>query len=249
MIRTLLTGLFLALQTSLALGQGTPAPSASGPWQSVFFDSPGKALPLLTAAAIRHSQELKAMEFDKALSQQNIKLAKKAILNSVALNANYNYGNLASIALNNPDNRSQFTTFSSARYSAGASFSMPIGQVVSRGNLVKKEQLNYQRDEALRQERENQLRQQIITLYQNVLLARKVFTLQQEAYVNMRTNYQLAEKQFRQGQSTLQELSGANGQLTGVAVAQESAHSQYDTAFMLLEEVVGEKISTLMTAP
>jgi outer membrane protein TolC len=118
---------------------------------------------------------------------------------------------------------------------------------VSRGNTIKREQLNLERSEAIRKDRENQIRQEIIPLYQNVRLARKVFTLQQEALVNVRTNYQLAEKQFRQGQLTLQELSSVNSQLTSASVAMESARSQYDTAFMTLEEVVGAKISTLMT--
>jgi outer membrane protein TolC len=99
----------------------------------------------------------------------------------------------------------------------------------------------------VRRERENLLRQQLIPLYQNVLLARKVLTLQQEAHVNALTSQKLAEKQFRQGQLSLQEFSAAGSQLTAVSVAQETARTQYDTAFLLLEEVVGAKISTLMT--
>ena len=247
MYRVFLFGILLVAPTTRALAQDKP--SASESWQSIFFDSPTRALPLLTAAAMQHSAELKGLEIDKALNQQDLKLARKVILNSLSLGAGYNYGNQASIALSNPNNPNQFTTFSSSRYQTGATFALPIGQVASRGNLIAKEKLNYQRSEAARQAHENLLRQQIITLYQNVVLARKVFTLQQEAFVNTRTNYQLAEKQFRQGQATLQELSGANGVLTAGSVAQESARNQYDTTFMLLEEVVGVKISTLMTAP
>lgn len=244
MMKRLLTGLLLAFSHSLVLGQGRPAPTET--WQNVFFDSPTRAVPLLTAAAIQHSAELKALELDKSLNREDEKLARKAILNSVVLGAAYMYGNQASIALANPENPNQFTTFSSGRYQAGVNFALPIGQVASRGNMIKREQLNFQRSEAVRQERENLIRQQVIQLYQNVVLARKVFVLQQEALVNTRTNYQLAEKQFRQGQITLQDLSAANGQLTSVSVAQESARNQYDTAFMLLEEVIGTKISTLM---
>ena len=247
MTKALLTGFcLLALPATMALGQTKPA--AGEAWQAVFFDAPTRALPLLMGAAVRHSADLKALELDKALSEQDLQVVKKGLLNSVALGAGYLYGNQASIALADPNNTNQFTTFSSGRYQAGVTFSLPLGQVASRGNLIRREQLNYQRNEAMRQERENLLRQQIIGLYQNVLLGRKLFTLQQEALVNTRTNYQLAEKQFRQGQITLQELSAANGQLTAVSVAQESARNQYDTAFMLLEEVVGAKVSTLMTA-
>ncbi|MBF9236490.1 TolC family protein [Hymenobacter sp. BT683] len=242
MIKTLLRALLWALPTTLAFGQAKPA--ANEGWQSVFFDSPETTLPILTAAAIQHSAQLKAMELDKSIGKQNITLAKEAILGNLGVNTNYTYGSLVSVGGTGLD---QLAVRNTPRYSAGINFSLPLGQLVSRGNQIKREVLSYERTEAVRQDQENQLRQQIIPLYQNVRLARKLLTLQQEAYVNVRTNYQLAEKQFRQGQLTLQELSGNTGQLTSASMAQESARSQYDTAFMILEEVVGAKISTLMT--
>ncbi len=245
MIRWIFIGLVLTLHSSLASGQTEPAPVDA--WQKVFFNFPVKTLRLLTAAAIKHSADLQALEIDKSLSQQNLSLARKAILNSVGVGAGYTYGNQTSIGTSNPQDPNQFGTFSTGRYSVGANFSLPLGQVVSRRRLIRKEELNIQRSEAVRQERENQLRQQLIPLYQNVLLARKVLTLQQEAYTNTLTGHQLAEKQFQRGQLSLQEFSAASSQLTSVSVAQETARTQYDTAFMLLEEVVGDKISTLLT--
>ncbi|GAA4346060.1 hypothetical protein GCM10023185_00230 [Hymenobacter saemangeumensis] len=240
--KTLLIGLLLALHVTRAAGQ-----AAGDAWQSVFFDSPTRALPLLTAAALKHSGELQALEINKALSEEDIKLAKRSLLNNVAVGAGYNYGNQLSFGIRDPGDPNQFTSFSMGRYSVGATLSLPVGQVVNRSTLIHKEELNYQRSEALRREQENRLRQQIIPMYQNVLLARKVMQLQQEAYVNAQTANQLAEKQFKQGQLTLQEFSNAGSQLTAAAIAQELARSQYDTAFLLLEEVVGAKISTLMT--
>ena len=110
MSKTLFIGLVLALHSSLALGQTQPAPADA--WQSVFFNSPATALPLLTAAAIKHSADLQALEIDKSLGQQNLQLARKAILNSVGVGAGYTYGNQASIGLANPQDPNQFGTFS-----------------------------------------------------------------------------------------------------------------------------------------
>lgn len=242
-------GLVLTLHSSSARAQDKPASSSATAWQNVFFNSPASALRLLTAAAIKHSADLQTFEIDKSLGQQNILLARKAILNSVGVGAGYTYGNQTSIGLANPQDPNQFGTFSAGRYSVGVNFALPVGQVVSRSHLIRKEELGLQRSEAVRLARENLLRQQLIPLYQNVLLARKLLTLQQEAFVNVQTDQQLAEKQFRRGQMTLPEFSAANSALTTVSVAQETARSQYDTAFMLLEEVVGAKISTLMSSP
>ena len=253
MSKTLLVGVALAvaLRSSPALGQAKPAPTpAPNPaWQNVFFNSPATALPLLMAAALKNSGGLQAVDVDKALSQQNLLLARKAILNSVGVGAGYTYGNQTSLGTSNPGDPNQFGTFSAGRYSVGVNFALPVGQVLSRGHLIRKEELNMQRTDAVRRERETVLRQQLIPMYENVLLARKLLTLQQEAYVNTLSSQQFAEKQFRQAQLSLQEFSAAGSLLTSVSVAQETARTQYDTAFMLLEEVVGAKISTLMTSP
>jgi outer membrane protein TolC len=236
----------LALVCNALLVQGQANAIPPGNWQSTFFDSPTTAIPLLMAAAIQHSAQLKSIEIEKSINGQDIKIAKKRVLEGLALGGSYTYGNLASVGVADPSNPNQFNTVSSSRYSAGVTFGLPLGQVVSRGNLIKKEELNYQRNEALRLEGENQLRQQIIQLYQNVLLAKKLLNLQQEAYVTTQTNYRLTEKQFRQGQLSLSELSAANNQLTQVTIAQETARNTYETAFMLLEEVAGAKVSSLM---
>ncbi|TGE10218.1 TolC family protein [Hymenobacter fodinae] len=245
-MKKLLGGLFLVLHTTLVLGQTKTTATES--WQTTFFDAPNTAIPLLTAAAIKHSAQLKSMEIEKSIGQQDIKLAKKNLLESVVLGGSYTYGNLASITTADIDNPNQFRTTSAPRYNTGVSVGLPLGQLTNRGNRVKKEELNFQRLEALRQEQENMLRRQVIEMYQNVLLARKTLALRQEALVTVQTNYQLAEKQFRQGQITLPALSAVSTQLTELSVSQESARSQYDTSFMILEEFVGSPISSLMTS-
>jgi outer membrane protein TolC len=151
------------------------------------------------------------------------------------------------VALPDPATPAQFNTTNSSRYSAGVNVSVSLEQLLNRSHLIQRGKLSYQRTEQLRQERENQIRQQLIPLYQNVLLTKRLLTIQQDAYVSVQTNFQLSEKQFRLGQLTLPEYSQASSMLTSAAVAQEGARSQYETAFMLLEETVGAKISSLMT--
>jgi outer membrane protein TolC len=245
MIKKVLGCLLLALNTSLAMGQTKTAPVEE--WQKVFFETPAVALPLLTAAAISHSAQLKALNAEKSISQQDIQIAKESLLGSVSVGGSYTYGNLASISPADPLNPNLFNTYSSGRYSTGISVALPLDRLVSRGNLIKKEQLGYERTEAMRQDREDLLRQQVIQSYQNVLLARKLLTQRQESYVTVQTTSQLAERQFRQGQMSLPEFSQVTSQLTEISAAQEAARNTYDTTFLLLEELVGGKISTLMT--
>lgn len=244
-MKQILGGL-LVLHASLALGQTKPTSTNS--WQTVFFESPTTALPLLTAAAIKHSPQLKSLDVQKSINEQDIKLAKKGILSGIGAVGTYTYGNQGSIGAYDPNNTG-FNTSTSGRYSAGVSMALPLLSVIGRGSTIKKEELNYQRTELTRQEQELQTRQQVIQSYQNVVLAKKLLTLQQEAYVTVQTTFRLAEKQFRQGQLSLAEFTESTNLLSQTAMAQETARSQYETSFMLLEELVGNKISSLMTNP
>lgn len=246
-MRKLLGSLILAFYTTVALGQAKTAPAST--WQTVFFDSPTIALPRLTEAAIQHSAQLQSMEVGKAINEQDIKIAKRQILGGVGIIGNYTYGNQGNIGGIYAPGSGIERGRNTGLYAAGVSVGLPLLQVLSRNTLIKKEQLNYQRNELTRKEQENQLRQQVIQLYQNVVLAKKLLTLQQESYVTVQTNYRLAEKQFRQGQLTLPELSEATNQLNQSAMSQETARNQYDTSFMILEEVVGTTISSLMQTP
>lgn len=249
MTHRLLGSAVLALHATLALAQTPGKPAAD--WQTTFFESPGVTLPLLTAAALQHSASIKTLQVEQAINEQDIKIVKKNLLSSVALGGSYTYGNLASIGYSGSQSggnpTGQVNAPNSSRYYSGVNLSLPIDRLANHGALVKKGQLTLERTQSAQQEREEVIRQQVIQMYQNVLLTRKVLGLRQDSYVSAQTNSRLAEKQFRQGQLTLVEFSQASGQFAEVSIAQETARSQYDTAFMLLEEYVGDKVANLVS--
>lgn len=244
-----LIGTLLLMPGAAALAQTPAATKPAENWQTTFFEAPTVAVPQLMAAAIKHSAAVKSINIEQSINKEDLKIAQKNILNSIALGASYTYGNLSSIGGVQTDASGQtigLNTYSSGRYFTGVNLAVPLDRLVTRGNLIRKERLNLERTQSVQKEREDVIRQQVITLYQNVLLARKLLTLRQESYVNAQTSYRLAEKQFRQGQLVLTEFNQASSLLTDVNIAQESARNQYDTAFMLLEEFVGEKIATII---
>ena len=223
-------------------------PTSAAPaeaWETVFFEQPTVTLPVLTAAAIGHSALIKSLVAERGIGEQDIAIARKSILGSVSLNGAYTYGNLLGIYVTDLSGGPS-SVRTTSRYGVGASMALPLDRIVSRGNFIKRAELGRDREEAMRQDREDLVRQQLIQLYQNVLLARRLLTLRQQAFVNLQTASHLAESQFAQNELTLTELTSTTAALTEATVAQESARSQYDTTFMLLEEVVGTKISTLL---
>ncbi len=223
------------------------APDYAEEWQRIFFQQPTLALASLTAAAIRVSPAVRSIEVEKAIYGEDVILARQNILNGVSVGGSYNYGNLSSIQLVDPRAPNQFNTYSSSRYFVGANVAVPLDRVVGRKHLINKEQLQVERAESVRQERVAVLRQQVLQLYQQVLLAKKVLAVHQESLVMAQMSQQLAERSFRQGQVSMTELAAANERYTQATIARETSASQYTTAFLTLEDVVGTKISTLMT--
>ena len=223
------------------------APDYEEEWQRIFFQQPVLALASLTAAAIRVAPALRTIEAEKAIYKEDVILARQNLLSSVSVGGSYNYGNLASIQLVDPKSPNQFNTFNSSRYSVGANVAVPLDRVVGRKHLINKELLQVERAESVRQEREAALRQQVLQLYQQVLLAKKVLGVHQESLVMAQVSQQLAEQSFRQGQVSMADLAAANERYTQATIARETSASHYTTAFLTLEDVVGAKISTLMT--
>lgn len=236
----------LVLLTGQAEAQTTS--SAAGSWQALFFNSPATALPFLQAAAAHHSASLGALEKEKSVIREDVQLARKDVLSVVALSGIYNYGNLSGGTIVDPNNSNVLGGGSRLRHSMGVNVTLPLDRLVSRRNLIQKQEFLYQQADLRRQDRENSLRQEVIQRYQEVLLAKKTLTIYQQAYLSAQTEHELAERQFREGQSLLGELSQVNGRYAQAAVAQESANSQYETSFLLLEELVGGHLPDIMTS-
>jgi outer membrane protein TolC len=250
-------GLLLLLlgQALRGAGQAVPvvpaAAAAATGWQATFFEAPEVALPRLVAAAMQHSAELEALKTDMAMSKEDLQMARKAILGSVLLANNFGYGNIASVTVADQTvpNTGTGTTSSQTHYSTGINLNFSLDRLASRHNLINRQKLQYQKFDQVRQGREAGLRLQIIDLYQTVRLARKVLALRQQSYYIAQINYQLGEKQFKAGEVLLSEVSQLNDRYTNAAIEQENASSKYATTFMVLEDLVGNNIAELLTAP
>ncbi|WP_170172769.1 TolC family protein [Hymenobacter rigui] len=235
-----------------------PAPGRAGltepeagraAWEIRFFDQPELTLPVLVAAAVRHSAEVKALEAERAVTREDLQIARKAILGSVVLTNSLGYGNIANVALADPSVVPVRTDNSARHYATSLNLNLPLDRLASRPNQIARQKLQGQRLEYLAQSRRDAVRQRVIDLYQAVLLAHRVLGLRQQSYVNASLNAQLAEKQFRTGEATLADLSLMQDRFINASIDRESAASSYTTALLLLEEVTGAKVADLLAQP
>lgn len=241
--------LILLALTGRALAAGAQGAAPVEGWRRTFFEQPDRALPLLVEAALGHSAEVKALGAEKDITRQDIQIARKGILSSVLLTNSFGYGNIANATVADQTLPTARSSTSAQHYSTGINLNLPLDRLVSRHNLVRRQQLQQQRFEHLEQAQKDAVRQRVIDLYQAVLLGQKILSLRLQAYQSAQLNYQMAEKQFRSGDVTLAEVSLLNDRTLTAAIEQENALSKYATAFLLLEDVTGARIPTLMPQP
>lgn len=224
------------------------APAIVAPaWQTKFFEEPDVALPLLTAAALQHSAALAALRTDQALLHEDLQITRKSILGGVQLANSLGYGNVASITVADQTLPSTGTRSSQTTYGTGISVNMSLDRLLSRRNQINRQHLQAQKLGHLQQAQEEAVRRQIIAMYQEVVLAHKVLALRQQTCLTAHLNYQLAEKQFKAGDILLTDVSQLSNGYANAIAERESVASKYTTALLLLEDVLGSRISEVMT--
>jgi outer membrane protein TolC len=244
--------LFLLVLTVVgARGQqpAVPAPAQDEEWQERFFHA-DTVLPLLMEAAITYSAEIEKLELSKGIAREELQIKRKQILSGIGLGSGYTYGTRIGLGNGDAQQQNQLNAFvlpAQAQYNLGVMVSLPISQVLNRGNELNKQKMTLQQAEADRKIKERQIRQVVISLYQDIVLAKAQLKLHQEAFQTAAIHFKLAEKQFEKGEISLSEMAKINESYAAAATAQGTSQVRYATAFLMMEELTGRKIQDLMT--
>jgi outer membrane protein TolC len=201
-------------------------------------------LPLLTDAALKSSPQIKMGANAVDVAVANLKVNKNAIYSGASLMSSYSYGTNYS-AVNNPNgglnNTNTFTTAQSGFYSLGAGLQLSIVNVLNRKHIIKAGQAQINIAQA-QQENINL----VIRQYQEFKLAKKLLTLSANSLQASQSNHMIAEKQFLQGQITIEQVSGVLSNYNSAKAAYETALNKFQTVYMQLETYVGVNLTTLL---
>jgi len=221
-----------------------------GKTQMAFFDSSDLVIPVLIRAAIRNAPQMAILSTEKQTAENSLELSKKEFLRDVNLHTGYNYGNINTIMPHNDIQPvSTFYNGNQARYSyyAGIGIGINLEQFFGGKKLRNdRQKLAIQQSEAEIKEGEKEIRNQVISLYQNVKLARVVVQHTQDALQTAYVNKTMAEKQVQEGNMQVSEQMTANQLYTNALLAAEEAKNKYQTNIFLLEELVGIPVLPLL---
>ena len=244
--------LFLLLAVATTPGWGQTAP-AENDAVATFFSVPEKVLPRLYEAAAKHSADLARLEARKGVANEDLKLSRKHLLSMVSVVSNYSYGSLPYFATADANGGSRpafvtnpFSLGARAVYTVGMSLVVPLDMVAGHRSTVHRQELIVTQAEAERNDGEMKIRTAVIEQYQALTLARTVMQHYQDALQSANVTKKIADKKFREGEIKVDEQITAIDFYNKAVLAEAEARSNYQTAVLLMENMIGRPINTLM---
>lgn len=217
-----------------------------------FFGAPEVVLPKLYEAAIAHSGEIARVDASRNVAEADVKLARKRLLNMLAISGSYNYGTLpyfATAETTTPIYQvNPFNIGARAQFSTGVNLVLPLDLLATRRTTIERQHYIVDQAIAQRQTQEAAIRQMVIVQYQTLALARATQQNAQEALQSANVNKQISDRRFKQGEIQVDDQMAALDFYGKAQLAYAEARNRYQTAQLLLEDIIGMPITSISIA-
>lgn len=205
-------------------------------------------LPMMIDSAIKYSPQARMSRSNENLANANFQINKKALYKAINIQTSYGYGTNYS-AVNNQSAviGNNFTTAQSANYNVGIGLQIPLTQIINSKNIRKMEQSKLDVAVADKDKTALLIKQDVIRLYQDFKLIQKLMRI---SYANLQSaiiNNTLAEKNFINGQISVEQASTVQGNYNNAVIAYETYVNSFQTSYMQLEAYIGTSLSSLIS--
>ena len=222
--------------------------------QSAFVDSllekalaSDVLLPMLMDSAIKYSPEAKMSRSNENLALANYEIKKKAIYNAISLHTSFGYGtNYTAVNNQSATIGNDLSTDRSMFYSAGVGLQLPITQIINYKNIRKANLAIVEVAVADKEKTDLQIKQAVIKLYQEFKLIQKLMAISYKNLQSATINNTLAEKNFLNGQISVEQASIVQGNYNNAMIAYETYKNTFQSSYMQLEIYTGTSISSLI---
>ncbi len=204
-------------------------------------------LPKLIDSAVKYSPMVKRTFGTISLADENLSINKKNIYSGLSLNSAYNYGtNYSAINNNASSSINNFTYSQSGFYNIGLGLQLPLTSIISRKHLIKSAEAQVTIAGADKENAILFVKQEVIRLYQEFKLSYKLLMISGKNKETTKVNFSMAEKEFNQGQITIEEESRVMEIYNKSVIEYETYVNRFQTAFMQLESFAGTGIASLI---
>lgn len=202
-------------------------------------------LPLLISSAQKFSPQIRRVAGSITLAEANQKMNKNVIYSGLSFLSSYYYGtNYSAVSTQNIQNN--LTTAQTGFYNIGVGLQIPITNVINRKHLLSSGQSLIEIAEAEKDNTALVVKQEVIRLYQALKLSHRLLFLSRSIRQSAEVNYKMAERDFMQGQITVEQNSRVLDMFNKSKIDYESNLISFQTGLMLLDAYTGVSFSTLL---
>ena len=198
-------------------------------------------LDTLLAIAEQNSPLLNFYNADVIINELKVISEKRDWMEHLSFETDLRYGLFDNLLVTQQMGREDLATSTTeqTRYSVGVSLKIPLSKIADRKNRVniaksEKVKAMYQHEVAVRE-----LRELVIVQYNNILKAHRLMVVNNANVSSFSVQVIRAEKDFTNGQINIAELARLREMLARGIENFESTKSDFQLAFLLLQETVG----------
>jgi len=197
----------------------------------------------LIDSAIKYHPGIRYREYEVKVKESNLISQQNNWTRNMGVQADSRYGTFDNFSAN--DN-GQFTTLLNTtnkqfNYGFGVYMKLPIYDLLNRKNQLKQAKNEVEMARSLGEVQETEIRQMVIKQYQDALLRQRLIRIKAQNLGNARVNMEMVEKEFRNGIIPVSEYARISEIVYRAETDYELAKTEFITAKLLLEEIVGFK--------
>lgn len=204
-------------------------------------------LHVLIDSAIVKSPFMKFQDAEIMKNQFKLKSVKNNWAKNIGFSGDVIYGTWDYLSLDQNTGTTNVNNQVETRYGTGIYIRLPIYDAVNRNNEVAIAKIELQEAQILKEQREHEIRKLVITQYNTVILNQRLVSVINKNKQSMAIQLQLVEKQFTNGQATIEELSNITDSYNSSLVNYEKAKSDLTISYLILQEIVGIKFQAIKT--
>jgi outer membrane protein TolC len=222
------------------MAQKTPGPDSL----SVEYSFSLPPLGALIDSAMKYYPMVRLRQQAIGAKEANLKSQEISWVKNFGIQSDVRYGtfDIFSTTTAEGQNPAMYATQNTQlNYGIGAFLKIPIYDIVNRRYQVNQAKSELAQAQTMAEAQQAELRQLVIRQYNEVILKQKLLKIQSKKLSNARINMDMVETRFRNGQIPVDEYVRIVDIATGAESDYESIKSDFNTAYMILEEIVGFK--------
>jgi len=203
-------------------------------------------LETLIDSAISNNPYVKYRDLQISVNKNKLQADRSEWTRNLGVQIDSRYGTFDNFSTNTSEgqNPSLLATRSNQlNYGAGAYIKFPIYDIVNRKNQINLSKSEVQQAVNMAEVQRNELRQLVIRQYNDLILRQKLLRSKSKYIETVKINMEMADKEFQNGVIPVGEYSRISEIVSRAEVDFETAKTDYNTAYMILEELVGYKFN------